>query len=361
MELANTGTPGAVLEEAQTGATAVRARTRTSHDCVHRRHRAARRTDRHAPGWLHNRRSSGKIHFLTVRDGTGFIQCVMSKQAVGDEAFKQADHLSQESAVDRRTAPSAPTPRARAATSSTSRSLEVVSGVARLSDHAEGARRRLPDGSPPPLDPLAAAAGDPAHPPRGHQRGPRLLQRARLHPRRHADLHAGRVRGHDDAVSGPVLRGRDGLPDAERAALQRGERDGARPRVLLRPDVPRREVEDAPPPHRVLDGRAGGRVRDARRRHGSGRGSRRLGRRPRARAAQAGAEGARARHDEARDRSSRRSRASRTTKRRRSSRRKGCRSSGAATSARPTRPRLSEQFDRPVWSTAIRRRSRRST
>jgi asparaginyl-tRNA synthetase len=50
-------------------------------------------------GWLHNRRSSGKIHFLTVRDGTGFIQCVMSKQAAGEEAFRQADHLSQESAV----------------------------------------------------------------------------------------------------------------------------------------------------------------------------------------------------------------------------------------------------------------------
>src|SRR5919106_6169894 len=50
-------------------------------------------------GWLHNRRSSGKIHFLTLRDGTGFIQCVMSKQAVGEEAFKRADHLTQESAV----------------------------------------------------------------------------------------------------------------------------------------------------------------------------------------------------------------------------------------------------------------------
>jgi asparaginyl-tRNA synthetase len=51
-------------------------------------------------GWLHNRRSSGKIHFLTVRDGTGFIQCVMSKQGVGEEAFTKADHLSQESAVE---------------------------------------------------------------------------------------------------------------------------------------------------------------------------------------------------------------------------------------------------------------------
>ena len=50
-------------------------------------------------GWLHNRRSSGKIHFLTVRDGTGFIQAVMSKAAVGEELFLQAGHLGQETAV----------------------------------------------------------------------------------------------------------------------------------------------------------------------------------------------------------------------------------------------------------------------
>jgi asparaginyl-tRNA synthetase len=50
-------------------------------------------------GWLHNRRSSGKIHFLTIRDGTGFVQAVMSKAAVGDEAFTRADHLSQETSL----------------------------------------------------------------------------------------------------------------------------------------------------------------------------------------------------------------------------------------------------------------------
>ena len=50
-------------------------------------------------GWLHNRRSSGKIHFLILRDGTGFIQAVMSKAAVGDEVFKLADHLSQETSL----------------------------------------------------------------------------------------------------------------------------------------------------------------------------------------------------------------------------------------------------------------------
>jgi asparaginyl-tRNA synthetase len=50
-------------------------------------------------GWLYNRRSSGKIHFLQIRDGSGFIQAVMSKAAVGDDAFKQADHLSQETSL----------------------------------------------------------------------------------------------------------------------------------------------------------------------------------------------------------------------------------------------------------------------
>src|SRR6187401_3120504 len=50
-------------------------------------------------GWLAGKRSSGKIHFLQVRDGSGFIQAVMSKAAVGDETFSRADHLSQESAI----------------------------------------------------------------------------------------------------------------------------------------------------------------------------------------------------------------------------------------------------------------------
>ena len=50
-------------------------------------------------GWLHNRRSSGKIHFLVLRDGTGFLQVVMGKNDVGEEAFKAADHLSQETSI----------------------------------------------------------------------------------------------------------------------------------------------------------------------------------------------------------------------------------------------------------------------
>ena len=60
------------------------------------------------------------------------------------------------------------------------------------------------------------------------------------------------------------------------------------------------------------------------------------------------ADGARARHHEARGDPASRSRASPTTKRSSCSRARGCRSSGAATSAARTKPTLSEQFDRPV-------------
>jgi len=50
-------------------------------------------------GWLHARRSSGKIHFLTLRDGSGFIQGVMSKAAVDEGTFRLADHLTQETSI----------------------------------------------------------------------------------------------------------------------------------------------------------------------------------------------------------------------------------------------------------------------
>src|SRR5512136_2376387 len=50
-------------------------------------------------GWLDNRRSSGKLHFLQVRDGTGTIQCVVFKGNVPPEAFTEADHLPQETSL----------------------------------------------------------------------------------------------------------------------------------------------------------------------------------------------------------------------------------------------------------------------
>jgi asparaginyl-tRNA synthetase len=50
-------------------------------------------------GWLRHRRSSGKIQFLMIRDGTGDLQAVLSKAAVGDAAFEQAGNLTQESSL----------------------------------------------------------------------------------------------------------------------------------------------------------------------------------------------------------------------------------------------------------------------
>jgi asparaginyl-tRNA synthetase len=49
-------------------------------------------------GWLYNKRSSGKIQFLLLRDGTGVCQCVVVKNAVGEEVFGAFDKLTQESA-----------------------------------------------------------------------------------------------------------------------------------------------------------------------------------------------------------------------------------------------------------------------
>ncbi|HEX9285580.1 MAG TPA: amino acid--tRNA ligase-related protein, partial [Nitrospirales bacterium] len=50
-------------------------------------------------GWLRHKRVGGKIAFLVVRDGTGDIQAVISKAAVGEEAFALAGKLTQESAL----------------------------------------------------------------------------------------------------------------------------------------------------------------------------------------------------------------------------------------------------------------------
>jgi asparaginyl-tRNA synthetase len=50
-------------------------------------------------GWLYNKRSSGKLHFLQVRDGSGTIQCVVFKGEVSEEVFGAAGELTQESSV----------------------------------------------------------------------------------------------------------------------------------------------------------------------------------------------------------------------------------------------------------------------
>ncbi|WP_026476080.1 asparagine--tRNA ligase [Alkaliphilus transvaalensis] len=50
-------------------------------------------------GWLFNKRSSGKIHFLQLRDGSGFIQGVVVKSEVAEEVFEACKKLTQESSL----------------------------------------------------------------------------------------------------------------------------------------------------------------------------------------------------------------------------------------------------------------------
>ncbi|PGT87424.1 MULTISPECIES: asparagine--tRNA ligase [Bacillaceae] len=49
--------------------------------------------------WLSNKRSSGKIAFLQLRDGTGFIQGVVVKAEVAEEVFQNAKSITQETSL----------------------------------------------------------------------------------------------------------------------------------------------------------------------------------------------------------------------------------------------------------------------
>jgi len=49
--------------------------------------------------WLHNKRSSGKIQFLQLRDGSGYIQAVVAKNEVSPETWEAASKLTHESSL----------------------------------------------------------------------------------------------------------------------------------------------------------------------------------------------------------------------------------------------------------------------
>ena len=51
-------------------------------------------------GWVYNKRSSGKLQFLLLRDGTGTIQCVGFKGNFTAEQFEALDKLTQESSIE---------------------------------------------------------------------------------------------------------------------------------------------------------------------------------------------------------------------------------------------------------------------
>lgn len=51
-------------------------------------------------GWLYNSRSSGKLLFLLLRDGTGICQCVLEKTEANADLFARCDKLGQESSLE---------------------------------------------------------------------------------------------------------------------------------------------------------------------------------------------------------------------------------------------------------------------
>ncbi|MEK7065173.1 MAG: asparagine--tRNA ligase [Patescibacteria group bacterium] len=51
-------------------------------------------------GWLNNKRSSGKIAFLEIRDGSGFVQAVAVKDSLAPDVWELIDKTTQESSVE---------------------------------------------------------------------------------------------------------------------------------------------------------------------------------------------------------------------------------------------------------------------
>ena len=50
-------------------------------------------------GWLYNARSSGKLRFLVVRDGSGYLQAVVFKPSADERLWAEAEKLTQESSL----------------------------------------------------------------------------------------------------------------------------------------------------------------------------------------------------------------------------------------------------------------------
>jgi len=50
-------------------------------------------------GWLYHHTDKGRLQFLQVRDGTGFVQCVVFEKEVAPELFETVQNLTQESSL----------------------------------------------------------------------------------------------------------------------------------------------------------------------------------------------------------------------------------------------------------------------
>ena len=228
-------------------------------------------------GWLDAKRSSGKIAFLQVRDGSGVVQVVASRKDVDEQSWEDAQRAVQESVLD-------------------------VTGIVRVDP-------RAPGGHEIHAQSVRLQAQSEEYPITNKEHGTAFLMEHRhLWLRSSKQRAALRLRseicqGIRDffyereftLIDSPILTpaacegtstlfetdyfgdqaflSQSGQLYLEPAAAALGQG------LLLRADLPRREVEDPPAPDGVLDGRARGRVHGVRGPPGAGRGVRRLPRR----------------------------------------------------------------------------------
>ena len=221
-------------------------------------------------GWVDKKRSSGKIAFLQVRDGSGVVQVVASRSDVGEASWEEVQRASQESVVSVQGIVNEDS-RAPGGVEIHGRSLVVVSAAEEY-----------------PITPKEHGVGF-------------LMEHRHLWLRSSQQRAALKVRAEVcqairdffyerdfTLIDSPILTpaacegtstlfetdyfGDPGLSQPVRPALPRTRRSRPRQGLLLRSHLPGREVEDPAPPDGVLDGRARGRLHGVRRALRPGRG-----------------------------------------------------------------------------------------
>ena len=207
-------------------------------------------------GWVYNKRSSGKLQFILLRDGTGVIQCVAFKGNFTPEQFDALDKLTQESSIE-------------------------IRGKVRKDSRSPGGYELDVTG----FEIVQVAENYPITP---KEHGTAFLMENRhlwlRSSRQHAII---KIRHEvikacrdyfDDLgftlVDTPIFTPNacegtttlfetrvfrsEGISDSKRTALQRSNRGGLRKSLLFRADVPGGEIQNPQAPDGILDGRAGG-------------------------------------------------------------------------------------------------------
>ena len=200
-------------------------------------------------GWVSTTRSSGKIAFLVLRDGSGYLQAVFPKNEVAIGAWERFGTLTHEACVTI-TGTVREDARAPGGFELTASDVIVTSpsvdfpitpkehGTAFLFEHRHlWLRSKKQVAIARVRNEVEHAIAD-------------FFYAQRLHSRGHADPHGLDRRIRRRAVCDGLFRPGEGVSRADGPALCRGRSRRARQGLLLWSYLPGREVEDAPPPGR---------------------------------------------------------------------------------------------------------------